>query len=59
MQERNRDADIENGHVEGGGDGEVRTDWESSVDTSTLGFPGDRWLVGSCSIAQGAQLGAL
>ena len=56
MQGRNRDRDIENGHVDSRGDGEVRTNWENSVDVSTLGFPGDRWRVGSCSIAHGVQL---
>ena len=56
MQGRNRDRDIENGHVDSRGDGEVRTNWGNSVDVSRLGFPGDRWRVGSCSIAHGVQL---
>ena len=57
FQGRNRDTDLENGRVDAtGGDGE------------TNGRPGltyvyyhveNRWLVGGCFKAQGAQLGAL
>ena len=36
MQGRNRDIDIENGHVDTGGEGEGGTNWEIRIDIYTL-----------------------
>lgn len=50
---RDRDADIENGHMDiVGGGGE--TNWESKIDIGALARV--KQLVGTCCVAQGAQL---
>ena len=56
MQDRNRGADIQNGLVDTGEEGEGGVHSESITDIYTL--PSVKWLVVSCCITQGAQLGA-
>ena len=59
FQGRNRDADIEKRHVDGGGGGgEGRTNCESSVDIDTHHVHNSS-LLGSCCTAPGALLCAL
>ena len=41
FQSRNRDADVKNGYVDAGREGEARTNWESSVNIYTL--PRVKW----------------
>ena len=36
MQGRNRDVDVQNGHVDPGGDGEGGTNWEITTDIYTV-----------------------
>ena len=42
MQGRNRDADVENGCVDTGGDGEGGVNWEMGTDIYTLPYTQDR-----------------
>ena len=58
MQGRNRDADVENRYVDIQGEEEGGTNWEIRTDIYTLSCV-KRELVGSCCIAQGAQLSAI
>ena len=55
MQGRNRDTDIENEHVDTEGKEECGMNREIRIDIYTL--PCVRQLMGTCCIAQGAQLG--
>ena len=56
---RNGDTNADNGLLDTEGKGEGGAHWESNSYIYTLPYVLDRWLVGSCCGAQGAQLGAL
>ena len=57
LQGRNRDTGIEKALVDAAGEGEGGTNWEIRIDIHTP--PCVKQIVGSCCLAQGAQLSAL